>query len=102
MGPLSFSPDGATLASGSYDTTIRIWDVETGEELKTLSGHTDWVNSLAFSPDGKTLASGGWDHTVRLWDLASGNELGTFPPHSSLVRAVAFQSGWQDTRQLGF
>ena len=55
---VSFSPDGMTLASGSWDETVRLWDVATGRHLNTLPGHTDDVLSVSFSPDGKTLASG--------------------------------------------
>ena len=55
---VSFSLDGQTLASGSYDKTIRLWDVESGQELATLRGHTSWVNTVAYSPDGRILASG--------------------------------------------
>ena len=51
---VSFSPDGRTLASGSEDKTIRLWDVKTGKLRKTLA-HTDQVNHVLFSPDGKTL-----------------------------------------------
>jgi len=64
---VAFSPDGKTLASGSYDNTVRLWDVQTRQELATLKGHDAYVSSVAFSPDGKTLASGGWDNTVKLW-----------------------------------
>ena len=67
---MAYSPDGKTLASGSDDATIRLWDVETGEEKSTLTGHTDWVRSVAYSPDGKTLASGSGDGTVLLWDVS--------------------------------
>jgi WD40 repeat protein len=69
---LAFSPDGATLASGSADRTVRLWEVASGQERRTLQGHDGEVTSLAFSPDGATLASGSADNTVRLWEVASG------------------------------
>ena len=82
-----FSSDGTTLASGSHDNTIRLWDVQTGTERRTLTGHT---NSIAFSPDGTTLASGGWPDTIRLWDVQTGTEIRTFTGHTDGVRSVAF------------
>ncbi|MFM6106662.1 MAG: trypsin-like peptidase domain-containing protein [Sphaerospermopsis kisseleviana] len=64
---VAFSPDGQTLAFGSTDNTIKLWDVATGKSIATLTGHSFWVNSVAFSPDGKTLASGSYDNTIKLW-----------------------------------
>ena len=70
---VDFSPDGEQLASGSYDNTVRLWDVATGKaQGEPLKGHTDRVQGVAFSPDGKLLASASNDKTVRLWDVESG------------------------------
>jgi len=63
---VAFSPDGAYLASGSFDETVRLWRVSDGALLRTLNGHTGSVLSVAFSPDGAYLASGSADRTVRL------------------------------------
>lgn len=86
-----FSPDGKVLGSCSWDSTIKLWEVATGRELRTLSGHLNEVTSGAFSPDGKILASSAGDRTVRLWDVATGRVLRILTGHSSrLVHSVAF------------
>ena len=67
---IAFSPDGMTVASGSEDGTVRLWDTGTWEHKRTLTGHTDQVDSVAFSLDGKLLATGSDDGTVILWKVA--------------------------------
>jgi len=69
---VEFSPDGQTLASGSHDGSIKLWEVASGEVLNTLEGHYYSVISLAFSPDGSILASGGWGKKINLWNLTTG------------------------------
>ncbi|CAM0142958.1 ribosome assembly [Umbelopsis sp. WA50703] len=73
---VAFSPDGTQLATGSGDTTVRIWDLNTETPQHTLKGHKNWVLYIAWSPDGKTLASGSMDNTVRLWDPKTGKAIG--------------------------
>ncbi|GCL41668.1 protein kinase domain-containing protein [Dolichospermum planctonicum] len=74
---VAYSPDGQTLASGSYDKTIKLWNVNTGKLLQTLEGHSDWVWSVAYSPDGQTLASESSDGTIKLWNVKTGKLLQT-------------------------
>ena len=102
-----FSPDGQTLASGSYDQTVRLWDVHTGQSLKTLAGYTNPVWSVVFNPDGQTLASGSYDQMVHLWDVANASSfkndasldsvrrLKTLSGHTGRVWSIAFSPDGQ-------
>jgi WD40 repeat protein len=85
-----FSPDGRRLASASGDGAVKVWDVQTGEEILSVNGRSDWVYSVCFSPDGKRLASASRDKTVKIWDAHTGQEVLSLKGHTSWVRSVSF------------
>ena len=89
---LAFKPNSYVLASGSWDKTIRIWDVgnNNGRHVRTLRGHTSRVFSVAWSPDGRTLASASEDGTVRLWNPNNGINFAVLRGHTESVNEVAW------------
>lgn len=113
---VAFSPDNRWLASGGRDNVIKLWDLATGDVLRTLYGHSSNVNALAVSPDGKLLASGSGDindkrnlgaftqggvvggaedTTVRIWSVQTGRQLQVLRGHELPVGAIAFSNDGQ-------
>jgi small GTP-binding protein len=91
IGRIAWSPDGRMLASASKDTTVRLWDAESGHCLHTLEEHTNWATCVAFAPlSGRMLASGGHDRTVRLWQASDGQFLRCFDGHDDRVLSIAW------------
>ena len=86
---LAFAPDGRTLATGSWDGSIKVWDIESGALLWT-SWYRDNIECLAFSPNGRTLASGGGDGTVQFWDATSGIHRQTLSNQNGPVLALSW------------
>ena len=86
---VAWSPDGKTLASGSADKTVKLWEGSSGKLLATLLDAGP-VFSVAWSPDGKMVASGSWHKTVKLWEASSGKLLVTLAGHADRVFSVAF------------
>ena len=65
---MAFSPNGKQVVSGSEDKSVKLWNIETGTELSTMTGHSAPVSSVAFSADGRFVMSGSSDTSIRLWD----------------------------------
>lgn len=86
---LAFSPDGKYLASAS-GRSVRLWDLQSGQIVMTLNGHTNNVFSIAFSPDGSQIATAGLDRKIHIWDLSAGQILFTLAGHQGAVNSVAF------------
>jgi WD40 repeat protein/serine/threonine protein kinase len=86
---IAFSPDGQFLASGSWDHTVRLWDVATRKLVRTFTGPAQ-VDCVTFSSDGRRIATGGQDKMVRIWDAASGQAIRTLKGHSDDVMRLAF------------
>jgi WD40 repeat protein len=88
---VAFAPDGKTLVScGKADRMLRLWNVATGEELRTFEGYAGGSTSLALSPDGNLLAAGAEDNAVRLWDVANGKELHVDAGHRNRIYQISF------------
>ncbi|WP_438044913.1 TIR domain-containing protein [Sorangium sp. So ce128] len=91
----AISPDGQRIVSASDDSTLRVWDLATGQLLSTLEGHSESVKACAISPDGQRIVSASWDKTLKLWDLATGQLLSSLEDHSSGVEACAISPDGQ-------
>jgi WD40 repeat protein len=85
----AFSADGALVATGSWDSTVRLWEVGGKKEQAVLGEHPGGVRTLAFTPDGKTLVTAGEDKTVRLWDTKTRREKATLQGHNLAIYTLA-------------
>lgn len=87
---LAIDPNGNFLVSGSNDKTVKIWEINTGNLIKTAIGHTGSAIALAISPNGELFASGSGDNTIKLWELKTGKLCFTLRGHTGWVNALAF------------
>lgn len=89
----SFSPDGRGLASGSGDTTVRFWDIETKTPYRTCQGHRNWILAVAWSPDAKVVVSGCRNGELNLWDPKDGEKLNKKPliGHTKWITCLAWE-----------
>ncbi|KAL5641699.1 hypothetical protein ACGC1H_001989 [Rhizoctonia solani] len=88
---VAYSPDGKSIVSGSWDTTIRTWDAQSPSIIgEPLTGHSEWINSASYSPLGDIIVSGSSDKTIRLWDVNTRRQLGDPIKGNNLFFSVAF------------
>ena len=86
--PVSSSPDGNQVVTGSEDNTAKLWDVGTGNLIRTFQ-HYDSVYSVSLSPNGNQLLTGSRDTSAKVWDVGTGNLIHTFQ-HAERVTSVSF------------
>ncbi len=87
---VAIAPDGRKALTGGFDRMMRLWDVESGRELRRFEGHAGPVVAVAFAPDGRRALSGASDNTMRLWDADTGKELCRFEGHTGGVFVALF------------
>ena len=106
-----FSPDGKYMAGvfmSGDSNTFRLWDINTGKQIRTFSGHSHVISALTFTPDGKRLLSGSMDHTIKLWNVFTGKEIKTFKGHANVVETIvisangelALSGSWDNSLKL--
>jgi WD40 repeat protein len=86
---VAVTPDGHQAVSASDDGTLKVWDLETGQALRTLKGHTNYVFTVVVTPDGRRAVSASSDNTLKVWDLKTGQTLRTLEGHTEMAKAVA-------------
>lgn len=99
---VSFSPDGAKLASASFDKTVKLWDVKAGKPLHAFTGHSDFVYAVAFGPKGDWYATASKDRSGRVIDAATGKSRLTFSGMNEEVLAVAVRPDGKEVVTSGY
>jgi WD40 repeat protein len=92
---VKFSPDNKLFATGSFDKTVKLWDLSSGKEIRTFSGSTSPVLTIDFSPDGKLIAAYNSEHTMTVWNASTGARFGQLKEIANNDDAIAFSRNWK-------
>lgn len=87
---VAFASRGPFLASGSADSTVKLWSFDRGSLIRTYRGHGDFISALAFEPKGRTLASASFDGEIRLWSTYANRQKRRLKAHEGPIRALVF------------
>ena len=87
------TPDGQRAVSASVGLPLQVWDLESGQLVRALSGHTDLIHAVLLTPDGRHVISASADHTLRVWDLESGNFITAFSGEGPMLRCAVAPDG---------
>jgi WD40 repeat protein len=90
---VAITHDGRHALSASWDNTLRVWDLTTGQSIRTLQGHNDRVSALTITPNGDRAVSASDDQTLRVWDVQSGVEILTFTAERAMMNCAVTPDG---------
>ena len=90
---MALTPDGSEAISASSDKTLKVWDLKSGKELRTLQGHSHWFRAAAVTPDRYAVISASEDRTLKIWDLTSGNFVASFTANGAIQACAVAGDG---------
>ncbi|MGQ9847225.1 MAG: WD40 repeat domain-containing protein, partial [Bacteroidales bacterium] len=99
---IAYSPDGNYLLAGSWDKTIKLWDLSKEKIVRRYYGHEQATRSVSFNPQGNIIASAGWDMAIHFWYVPTGINLKNLTGHSQCVRSIAFSPDGSKIATAGY